>query len=354
MRRAARFAVAAAVVGFPLLISSSGHAAGTAAQNCAGAKMKVAGKSAGLQLACHAKAARAGATVDSSCLAKATAKLTSSFAKAESHGGCITTGDADGITAMIDSSVGAFVAALRPTPAANRCAGKKLDATGKKVKTKLGCHGKATRKGVAVDPECLAKAAARFSATFAQADAHGSCLTNRDAGDIEDQVDDLVNDVVATLPSTSATTTTTPVCGNGIVEGSEQCDTNSEAICVSSGRSGCFAPGNRDECKCCTTPAETGLVDIGGVPNACCDGQVPQPAGPGAYFCPGTCTNTAFPMCGGTCQSGTTCRPVRFGGVNLCGCVPPVPCSGTPPLCTLGECPAGQVCSGDACACFVL
>jgi hypothetical protein len=54
----------------------------------------------------------------------------------------------DAVAAVIDSSVGAFVAALRPTTAANRCAGKKLNATGKKVKTKLGCHGNACRKGV--------------------------------------------------------------------------------------------------------------------------------------------------------------------------------------------------------------
>src|SRR5260370_501432 len=114
MHRSARLAVAVAVVGFPLLVSGSGHAAGTPAQNCAGAKMKAAGKSAGLKLACHAKAARRGAAVDSSCLARATAKLAASFAKAESRGGCITTGDGNGITDMIDSSVGAFVAALRP------------------------------------------------------------------------------------------------------------------------------------------------------------------------------------------------------------------------------------------------
>jgi hypothetical protein len=192
------------------------------------------------------------------------------------------------------------------------------------------------------------------------AEAHGPCPTNGDAGDIEDQVDDLVNDVVAALPSGSGTTTTTsttlgaPICGNGIVEGNEQCDTTPEPICVSSGRSGCFPAGNPEECKCCTAPGETGLVDIGGtVLNECCDGQAPQPASPGAYFCPGTCGIMPFPTCGGSCQPGRTCVPLTFGGVDHCACVSPGPCSGTPPACTAGECPAGQVCSGDACACFV-
>lgn len=347
----------AAVVAYQLLLSADARATGTPAQVCAGAKMKAAGKSAGLKLSCHAKASRQGGTVDATCLAKATDKLASSFSKAEAHGGCSTTGDAAGISDTIDSSVGAFAAALRPTASANRCAGFKLKATGKKVKKKLGCHGKATRKGVAVDSECLAKAEAHFSSSFADAEAHGPCLTTGDAGGIEDQVDQLVNDVVAALPSGGGTTTTTlgAVCGNGVREGSEQCDTNPEPICQSSGRSGCFPAGDADECKCCTAPGETGLIDVGGqVPNECCDGQGPQPAGPGAYFCPGTCTSSSFPACGGSCEPGKVCAPVRFGGVDLCGCVPPVACSGTPPMCTVGQCPPGQVCSGDACACFVV
>lgn len=434
MHRSARLVLAAAIVASPLLVVSAG--AGTPAQVCAGAKMKAAGKSAGLKLACHAKAARQGATVDSTCLAKATTKLSTAFTKAESRGGCNTTGDANDVTDRIDSSVGAFVAELRPTVSANRCAGIKLKATGKKAKTKLGCHAKATRKGVAVDPQCLAKAEARFASTFSSAEAHGPCLTTGDAGGIESGVDDLVNDVVASLASgsgttcgngvvegseqcdttpqgiciaggrsgcfpsgnpneckcctvpgetgqvdpggtneccdgslpqpagpgaymcqssTSTTTTTTlgPVCGNGVREGSEQCDTNPEPICVTSGRSGCFPSGDPEQCKCCTAPGETGLID-GSVPNECCDGQLPQPAGPGAYFCPGTCGTGPFPTCGGSCQSGMTCVPLTFGGVNVCACVPPGPCGGTPPLCTAGECPAGQVCSGDACACFVV
>ena len=348
MRRSGRLAVAAAFLAFSLLLSRSAHAIGTPAQVCAGAKMKAAGKSAGVKLACHAKAAQRGATVDATCLAKATDKLASSFANAESRGGCITNGDATGMSDMIDSSVGAFVAALRPTASANRCAGLKLKATGKKVKTKLACHGKATRKGVAVDPQCLAKAEVHFSSSFAVAQAHGPCLTMGDAGSIEDQVDDLVNDVVASL-------TGNPVCGNGVREGSEQCDTNPEPICQAGGRSGCFPDGHAEECKCCTAPGETGLIDVGGqAPNECCDGQGPQPAGPGAYFCPGTCLTSSFPTCGGSCQFGTICVPLTFGGVDLCGCVPPGPCGGTPPMCTAGQCPAGQVCSGDACTCFAV
>jgi len=114
---------------------------------------------------------------------------------------------------------------------------------------------------------------------------------------------------------------------------------------------GCFPAGDPDECKCCTAPGETGLIG-GTVLNECCDGQSPQPGGPGAYFCPGTCSLTPFPTCGGNCQPGRVCGPVSAAGTFYCACVPPGPCSGTPPMCTAGECPVGQYCSGDACTCF--
>src|SRR5262249_45673323 len=182
-----------------------------------------------------------------------------------------TTGDADDITALMDSTIGAFVAALRPTPPANRCAGVKLKATGKKVKAKLGCWGKAVRKGIGVDSQCLAKAEARFASSFASAEASGSCLTTGDAGDIETDVDHLVNQVVAALPfnplittTTSSTTTTiVAVCGNAVVEGSEQCDGAADPSCAAGGRSGCFPSGGPKQCKCCTLPGEVAQIDLG-------------------------------------------------------------------------------------------
>jgi hypothetical protein len=364
MHRPVLLAFAAAIVLTPLLLCANvAHASGTPAQVCAGAKLKAAGKTAGLKLGCHGKAALHGTTVDSTCLANATAKLSSAFAKAESRGGCNPTGDVNGVGALIDSSVGAFVAALRPTTSANRCAASKLKATGKKVKTKLRCWAKATGKGVTVDPQCLTKAETRFASAFSSADAHGPCLTTGDAGGIESQVDDLVNDVVAALPSGTATTTTTttsststtavaPTCGNGVVEGSEQCDGGSVPICATSGRSGCFPAGGPDECKCCTLPGEIAQIALSGQ-NACCDGSSPQPAGPNFYSCQGTCGSTPFPTCGGSCLPGMICAPVRIPVSDLCACVPPDPCGGTSPSCTGAECPAGQACDSSTCSCFI-
>src|SRR5438046_646415 len=126
MHRPVRLAFAAAIVLTPLLLCADvGHASGTPAQVCAGAKLKAAGKTAGLKLGCHGKATLRGTRVDSACLARAAAKLSGAFANAESRGDCATAGDANDVGGLIDSSVGAFVASLRPTTSANRCSGSK-------------------------------------------------------------------------------------------------------------------------------------------------------------------------------------------------------------------------------------
>jgi hypothetical protein len=360
--------VAALVAG-----TGAGRAAGTLAQVCSGVKLKTAGKVAGVALGCHAKAAKQGAAVDGDCLAKADAKLSAGFAKAEARGGCLTTDDADDVGAILDSSVDAFVAALRPAMTANRCAALKLKATGKKAKTKLGCHGKAAHRGDGVDASCLAKAEARFAAAFAAAESDPTCFTMHDAGDVEDRVDELVADVVAALPSdttttgasstttsstaSSTTTTGAPVCGNGVREGSEQCDgTPTGSLCGD--RFGCFPAGDPRECTCCTRTGETGQLTFDPNLDVCCDGSQPQPGGPNHYLCPGTCGVSGFPACGGSCQTGLVCVPVIFNGMQLCGCTSPEPCAGTctgdPACCTGAVCSTpGEVCDGSTCSCVV-
>jgi hypothetical protein len=92
----------------------------------------------------------------------------------------------------------AAVAEAGPTPA-QKCTGSKLKATGKKAAAKLKCHEKAVKKGVAADPDCLAKAEEKFADAFAKAEAKGGCLTTGDAGSVEGLVDTFVDDAVAAL-----------------------------------------------------------------------------------------------------------------------------------------------------------
>jgi len=360
MQQPARLALAVALV----LFSSGLGRAGTPAQVCAGSKLKATGKAAGLRLGCHSAAAKRGAVADGGCLAKADTVLTHAFVTAEARGGCATTGDVGAVDAILDSAVSAFVTQLRPAMTANRCASIKLKATGRKARAKCACHGRAVRRGVGVDPGCLAKAEAHFATVFAAADGNPTCFTTNDAGTVEHRVDDLVGAVVATIPTASTTTTTSStttsttlaaVCGNGIREGAEQCDTTPDLICESGGRSGCIPAGGPDSCKCCTMPGETGFISLGGdVLNQCCDLAAPQPVAAGVYFCPNTaatCFVSAFPTCGGTCDGGTTCVPVIFGGSTFCSCLPPGPCDGT---CSGAQCPAGEACNGATCSCELL
>lgn len=90
---------------------------------CAAAKQKNAGKTAAAKLGCHAKATKAGTSVDAACLAKADAKLVAAFAKDEDKSpGC----DDFGVAGAIGPRIDAFVASVMngtptATPAVRCC-----------------------------------------------------------------------------------------------------------------------------------------------------------------------------------------------------------------------------------------
>lgn len=89
------------------------------------------------------------------------------------------------------------------------CAVAKQKAAAKKFSDKVKCHGTALKKGDAVDPACLTRAAAKFDASFAKAETKGGCATTADAATIEAIVDDTLVELLQALPSATTTTTTT-------------------------------------------------------------------------------------------------------------------------------------------------
>jgi len=154
--------------------------------------------------------------------------------------------------------------------------------------------------------------------------------------------------------TTTTTTTTMPaVCGNGVREGSEECDgSDLHPDCSQVGETDCVPAGEFNECKCCVPPASYGtfIAQISFFP-ICCNGAQCQVVGPGTCLCPGTCGDSPFPTCDGSCQFGTACLPAQVGGQNGCFCVPPGPCDAS---CNGAECPPSEVCSvGATCACVV-
>ena len=115
-------ALTSAVVLLGAPVGSS--AAPTPARRCATAKLKAAGQTAAGLLGCHASAVKRGDPLDAGCLAKSHAKLTSAFARAESKGGCASSGDSGAVTSTLDDFVAALAAALADgfTTDCRRCA----------------------------------------------------------------------------------------------------------------------------------------------------------------------------------------------------------------------------------------
>jgi V8-like Glu-specific endopeptidase len=98
---------------------------------------------------------------------------------------------------VCESDCSACVAGPLP---GTRCAADKMNATGKKAKSKLNCHAKATAAGTSVSMSCLDAAEQKFANKFASVEARGGCNNLGDAPVIEGKVDAFVADVVAELP----------------------------------------------------------------------------------------------------------------------------------------------------------
>ena len=284
----------------------------TPAARCLGRKTKAAGTEAYALLKCHAHGAQAGESADGGCLSAAAAKLVDAFARAESRGGCAQTGDAGAVDGEVTAFVDDAAAALRPVSTASSCAASKLRATAKKARTVLTAHA---RNATSPDPtrlaSALADADARFTAAMAKADGRDDCFTTGDAATVESIVDDGVVRVLAKL---------TPVCGDGIRAGSEECDGAETGACLGA----CLA-----DCTCMPV---------------CGDDEWDFGYGE-------QCDGADSPNCQGLCQSDCTCpTPVCGNGVLESG----EQCDGdapTPGYCELnfagGACQGCQCCIGE-------
>lgn len=101
--------------------------------------------------------------------------------------------------------------------ASGSCKDAKAKAAGRKAAALLRAVG---RNGKSPDPPRLvrdvSKAQSKFTTAFAKAEGKGGCLTVGDAATIEAKVDALVSDVLGGPPPGD--------CGNGVVDGIEECD----------------------------------------------------------------------------------------------------------------------------------
>jgi hypothetical protein len=304
--------------------------------------------------------------VDPFKLVRCESTFANSFAKAESKGGCLTTGDASAIEAKVDAFVSDLNSELDTPVNPNACEGEKIKAAGKKAECKCKLEAKQAGKGGAIDPAKVAKCEATFSKAFAKSEAKGGCTTTGDAAAIEAKVDAFVADVDTELPATTTTTTSTtsttlvccdfgPTCGYRATAGACGSGTAGPAGSQCDGTGACNLPpvaagpccdfdlctgGNFDQSTC---------MKLGGYhPSAICGGQNQcepvTPCTPGTAC--GSCgTGFCVDHCNGASVIGALCVTNTVGPC----CQTDADCAATPqmPYCiSNGNC--GASCSTAA------
>ncbi|HEY2775197.1 MAG TPA: PQQ-dependent sugar dehydrogenase [Candidatus Binatia bacterium] len=213
--------------------------ADTAADRCAGAKEKAAGRYGLGLLQCQSAATRANTTVSIDCTSKASGKLTTSFGKAETAGGCVTSSDSGTIATAVGNDVQAIVSALAPddNDAARQCAATKMKAAGKQYGGRLSCYSKGALQSSGPSIDCLGATSEKLTSVFSKADNHGGCTAVGDSDLIEGLGESGVRGEVATL---------SPVCGDGITGPTQQCEAADDAACpgLCSAACACVIPAN--------------------------------------------------------------------------------------------------------------
>jgi hypothetical protein len=337
---------------FTALIARSADAAPTFEQRCLATKRKAAATKLAAKLACAASAARTDGSVDPACLLRAETRFTAAFP---------TTSDCLGDTSAVEASVDTCVSTLTgDVPGTGRCPGAKLRAVGKASRSQLRCLATdALRPGTLV--ACRDKAASHLAVGLTKA---GSCAT---ASSIQADLDSCQAQIAIATPlhadtttstssttstststttstSTSTSTTPAPVCGNGIVEGNEECDGAAPPICTFFNPEVCAPPGSPQECTCCAV-YQCGSSDFSApcCPGYACRGPFVQPGMPS--YCLKTCAQQADCPATDTCIEGL-CEPVLPCSND---CAAPAICA-TYPFPT----PASVCCvpSGETCPAF--
>lgn len=186
-----------------LVFAEAPQAAVSPASRCEGEKLRVVSRSTFEMLACHARAASSGATVEESCLDGGRTRLVEGFAKAASRGGCASTDDTIPVGDAVDALVQEFASSLDLSVGVDRCAAGKLRAAAKRIATEILCRRRASRNGGVVEPGCLAVASENLATSFARFESRGVCNTSSDDPAVETKADEFVEFVAASIAGTA-------------------------------------------------------------------------------------------------------------------------------------------------------
>jgi hypothetical protein len=196
-------------IAFVLLVLLSGTALAKSSpgQKCLATKLSTVSKLARGLLKCHSKAAKAGRSIDSACVSKATGKVARAFSKAEKKGRCFSSGDAGAVVAKVSEGVAALGPAFRPTADASKCAAAKLKAASKRIAAEFTAFAKARKKGNYQKLGArLAKAQLKLNQAFAKQEDRGDCSTVGDTAAVEQAAHSLVGGVLLDVDGCTAVT----------------------------------------------------------------------------------------------------------------------------------------------------
>ena len=152
------------------------------ANKCLAKKLKKVGASAGGRTKCTAKALKKD-TSPAACLLGQTSRFTGgetpergAFAKLESKGDCLTTGDAGTLearmAALVDELTGVVGASAR-----SQCDSRKLSCAQKYLIGRTACYAKAAKRSGPADPTCLEKQGTKLTSCVSKATTKADCTS---------------------------------------------------------------------------------------------------------------------------------------------------------------------------------
>jgi hypothetical protein len=299
--------VRAVTLGAALAVAGSTPAA-VQGTPCQAAKLRAVGREVRDYLHCYGLGAVGQQSPE--CFQSAVARRAKAFLRADARFTCLTRDDSDAIGERVSSYASTQLSALLPIGgiSGSTCTRAKLEAAGVRFQKVAKAHAS---NGVRPNPSRLeariAKADARFLAAFAAADGLAKCQRSGDGpyelgrsdvwmldfrrrlfpecGDgirVGDEQCDGAESPACPGACTAACTCAVcgnamhepseqcdgaddefcpgacapdctcpgPVCGDGVVGGTEECDAGN---CYGDPTFGCFPPGHSQECRCCAS-----------------------------------------------------------------------------------------------------
>ncbi len=179
------------------------------ALRCLGKKLDATGGLLDELLRVEARAAAAGEAASPARISRAKDRFSARLLRAQSKGGCTSSGEGSALEAEIDRVVGEVAAILDPpTESARSCSSLALRAVGRRGRGLLGAHGRQLRTSRSLLSDRVERAESLFARDLDRARARGDCATADQERRLDDLVDTGIDFVLAALDVVQPVTAT--------------------------------------------------------------------------------------------------------------------------------------------------